>query len=507
MAATVIWQGAAVLVLANLFNRLLSFVYRILVIRLIGPESMGLYEMVFPFYTLVLVVATAGIPVALAKMVAERAACQEWRRVRSVFRLSLLSLTFSGLVFTAGLYWGAPYLSQRVFADSRVFPAFTAMLAALPLVCTASSFRGYFQGLQLMRPLALAQVAEQVVRVTSGVWLALLFLSRGIEWAAAGLAWGMVLGEAVGLLTNLVIFRRVRPYYELDGGRAPLARDLVPLFRLAVPVTLARGASGIMLTLEALLIPRQLQAWGASMREATTLYGQYSGIAMTLVYLPMILTVAVAMVMVPAMAEAQALKDYALLHKRCNQALRITILSGLPFAVFFYFLAVEISNAVFNTPAAAVPLQALAWGCVFLYLQQTTNGILNGLGAVKTALFTTLVDGVVDILAVYFLIPLWGITGAAWGVNLGCGVSTVLNLAAISRLTNWRPDPCSMVWRPLLATALLGLGLRTAWGILSLWPGPWQLPGALIGGGVIYLAALLLTRTVSGRYLSFWKWI
>ncbi|MBE3582174.1 MAG: polysaccharide biosynthesis protein [Thermoanaerobacteraceae bacterium] len=507
MAARVIWQGAIVLVMANLFNRLLSFAYRILVIRLIGAESMGLYEMVFPFYSLVLLVATAGVPVALAKMVAERAARGEWSRVRGVFRLSFWFLTLSGLLFTAVLYGGAPYLSQRVFADNRVFHAFTAMLFALPLVCTASAFRGYFQGLQFMQPLALAQVAEQVVRVTSGLWLALLLLPRGIEWAAAGLAWGMVLGEAVGLLTNLLIFRLARPYYELDGGRAPVGGDLLPLLRLAVPVTLARGASGIMLTLEALLIPRQLQAWGASMREATTLYGEYSGIAMTLVYLPMIVTVAVAMVMVPAMAEAQALKNYTLLHRRCDQALRITILTGLPFAVVFYFLGAEISKAVFNTPAAAMPLRALAWGCVFLYLQQTTNGILNGLGAVKTALFTTLVDGVVDILAVYFLVPLWGIAGAAWGVNLGCGVSTLLNLAAIARLTGWRPDLGSVVWRPLLATAVLGLGLKTAWDVLGLWPGPWQLSGALMGGGVIYLAALLLTRAVPGRYLSFWKWI
>ncbi|HBT47672.1 MAG TPA: stage V sporulation protein B [Peptococcaceae bacterium] len=507
MAARVIWQGAAVLVMANLFNRLLSFAYRILVIRLIGAEGMGLYEMVFPFYTLVLVVATAGIPVALAKMVAERAARGEWSGVRGVFRLSFWFLTLSGVFFTSGLYWAAPYLSQRVFADDRVFHAFTAMLAALPLVCIASAFRGYFQGLQFMYPLALAQVAEQVVRVTGGLWLAVLLLPRGIEWAAAGLAWGMVLGEAVGLLTNLVIFRRARPYYELEGGRAPGGGDLLPLLRLAVPVTLARAAGGIMLTLEALLIPRQLQVWGASMREATTLYGHYSGIAMTLVYLPMIVTVAVAMVMVPAMAEAQALKNYALLHRRCDQALRITILTGLPFALGFYFLGAEICHTVFKTPEAALPLKALAWGCLFLYLQQTTGGILNGLGAVKTVLFTTFVDGVVDILAVYFLVPLWGIAGAAWGVNLGSGVSTLLNLAAIARLTGWRPEPVSAALRPLAAAAVLGVVLKVAGDAMGPWVGPWRLPGVLLGGGAVYLAALFLTGAVSSRYLSFWKWM
>lgn len=507
MPGTGLWQGAAILALAGLFNRVLSFIYRILVIRLIGPESMGLYEMVFPFYTLVLVVATAGIPVALAKLVAERVACGDWRGARNVFRLSFFSLTLSGLAFTVLLYSAAPYLAARVFADSRVYPAFMAMIVALPLVCVCSAFRGYFQGLQLMRPLAVSQMMEQVVRVSSGLWLAMLCLPRGIEWASAGLAWGMVLGEGVGLLASLLIFWWARGYYELDTGRTYLFSDLLPLTRLAVPVTLARAAGGLMLTLEALLIPRQLQAWGVSLREATTLYGQYSGIALTLIYLPMIITVAVAMVMVPAMSEAQALKNYELLQKRCTQALRLTILSGLPFAVFFYFFATEISAAIFKTPAAGIPLKVLAWGCVFLYLQQTTNGILNGLGAMNTALYTTLVDGMVDILAVYFLTPLWGIVGAALGVNLGCAFSTFLNLMAISRRIKLRLDMSSLLWRPAIAALTLGLGIKLVWGLLSAWAGPWQLVGTLAAGGLLYLGALLLTRTVSGRYLSFWKWI
>lgn len=501
-----LWQGAAILMLAGLFNRALSFVYRVLVIRLIGPESMGLYEMVFPVYTLVLVVATAGIPVALAKLAAEQVARQEWSRARSVFRLSLFCLSISGLASTLLLYGAAPYLAARVFPDSRVYPAFLAMLPALPLVCICSAFRGYFQGLQLMRALAVSQVMEQVVRVSSGLWLAMLFLPRGIERAAAGLAWGMVLGEGVGLLTSLFIFRRARGYYELDTGPAPLWRDFLPLARMALPVTVARAAGSLVLALEALLIPRQLQAWGVAAREATTLYGQYSGIALTLVYLPMIITVAVALVMVPAMAEAQALKNYGLLQKRCHQALRLTVVSGLPFAVFFYLLAGEISGAIFRTPAAGEPLKVLAWGCLFLYLQQTTNGILNGLGAMKIALYTTLADGVVDLLAVYFLTPLWGIAGAALGVNLGCALGAFLNLLAIRRLTRVRLDTGSLFWRPCSAALLLGLGVRPVWELFSGWPEPWQLAGTLAGGSLLYLAALFLTRAVPGRYLPRGKW-
>lgn len=503
MLGTSLWQGAAILTLANFLNKILSFIYRILIIRLIGPESMGLYEMVFPFYTFVLVVATAGLPVALAKLVAERAARREWGLIRNIFHLSLIFLILSGLASTAILYLGAPFLG-RLFADSRVSPTFMVMLVALPLVCTCSAFRGYFQGLKLMGPLALAQVAEQVIRVTSGLSLALHFLPRGIEWAAAGLAWGMVLGEGIGLIISLLIFRQASPYH-LAGEAQPLfLKDFLTLARLAIPVTLARAATGFTLTLEALLIPHRLQAWGASLREATALYGQYSGIALTLVYLPMTITVAVAMAMVPGMAEAQALENYRLLQRRSSQALRITVLSGLPFAISFLFLATEISDIIFKTPEAGVPLKVLAWGCLFLYLQQTTSGILQGLGAMKTTLYTTLVDGAVDLLVIYFLTPLWGIKGAAWGVNLGALLSTSLNLKAISRLINLRLNLLDLFGRPCLAALMMGLSIKLlqkiTWGI-----GGRELTGLLLMGGMIYVVVLLLTRAISLQVLVFWK--
>ncbi|MCG0277324.1 MAG: polysaccharide biosynthesis protein [Thermanaeromonas sp.] len=503
MLGTGLWQGAAILTLANFLNKVLSFVYRILVIRLIGPESMGLYEMVFPFYTFVLVVATAGLPLALAKIVAERAARGEWGLVRNVFHLSLFFLVFSGLVFTAILYFGAPLLG-RLFADERVYPVFMVMMLALPLVCTCSAFRGYFQGLKLMGPLALAQVIEQVTRVSSGLGLALHLLPRGIEWGAAGLAWGMVLGEAVGLIISLLIFRQASPYYLAGEGQPIVLKDFLTLARLAVPATLARAATGLTLTLEAILIPHRLQLWGASLREATALYGQYSGIALTLVYLPMTITVAIAMAMVPGMAEAQALENYSLLQRRSFQALKVTVLSGLPFAMFFLFLATEISDIIFKAPEAGAPLKILAWGCLFLYLQQTTSGILQGLGAMKINLYTTLVDGAADLVVIYFLTPLWGIKGAAWGINLGAFLSTSLNLLAICRLIHLRFNFLDLFGRPCLAALVMGVSIkllqRSAWSI-----GWRELVGLLLIASITYIVALLLTRTISLRSLALWK--
>ncbi|BCV21228.1 putative polysaccharide biosynthesis protein [Moorella sp. Hama-1] len=507
MATTSIWQGAAVLMLASLLNRILSFGYRMLVVRYIGAEGMGLYEMVFPFYSLVLMVATAGVPVALAKLTAERVALGQWGKVRSVFRLSLLFLTASGLLASLVLWRLAPVLTGRMFADSRVYQAFMVMLLALPVVCVCSAFRGYFQGWQLMRPVALAQVIEQFVRVSAGLFLGIYLLPYGVAMAAAGLAAGMVLGEVAGLGISMLIFNMARPYHDLAVGQASSLRvDILPLTRLAIPVMLARVAGGIMLTLEALLIPRQLQAWGVTVSEATTIYGQYAGIAFTLIYLPMVITVALAIAMVPAIAEARAIGDFELLNKRCRQALKLTIYSSLPFAIAFYLFASPICNLVFATPGAGIPLKILAWGCIFIYLEQTTVGILNGLGAMPTILWTTLAGGIVDLLGIYYLTPIMGITGAALGVNLGAALTAILNLLALARLTGFRLDFRTFIYWPAVAGAGMFLGASLLWVLLAAAPDLWRLLQSLAGSGLLYLLILLGGGEITPAHFYLFPW-
>ncbi|WP_338826415.1 putative polysaccharide biosynthesis protein [Neomoorella thermoacetica] len=507
MAGVSIWQGTVILMVASLLNRILSFGYRMLVVRYIGAEGMGLYEMVFPFYSLVLMVTTAGIPVALAKLTAERIALARWGQVRSVFRLSLIFLTLSGLLAALVLWRLAPYLTGRMFADTRVYQAFVVMILALPVVCICSAFRGYFQGWQLMRPVALAQVVEQVVRVSTGFFLGIYLLPYGVAMAAAGLAAGMVLGELAGLGISVVIFNMARPYYDIAADQTgSLKADILPLARLAIPVMLARMAGGIMLTIEALLIPRQLQAWGVTMREATTIYGQYAGIAFTLIYLPMVITVALAMTMVPAISEARAVGDCDLLNKRCRQSLKMTIYSSLPFAITFYLFAAPICGLIFATPEAGIPLKILAWGSIFIYLEQTTVGILNGLGSMSTILWTTVAGGIVDLLGIYYLTPVLGIAGAALGVNLGTAVTATLNLLALVRQTGFHPDFRTFVYWPAVAGAGMFLGASLLWRLLVATPEPWRLFQALAGSSLFYLLILLVAGEISPGHFYLFPW-
>lgn len=493
-----LWQGALVLVTAGVINRLLGFIYRILVVRVVGPEGVGLYEMVFPLYSLVLVITTAGIPVAVAKIVAEQEALGQWCQVRRVFRVSFTVLILAGLTTTVLLLSSVDYIPVQVFPDSRALWPFFTTVPAIIVVAAGSALRGYFQGLHQMTPTAASQVCEQLVRITLGLYMAHRMLHRGPEYVAMGLASGMVAGEVVGFFILIIYYfktgRTPSVTAAMTDKRSPPLQLFKEIWRLAFPVTIARIVTTSLLSIQALMIPQRLQISGVSVREATVIYGQYTGVAIALVNLPTVISVSLAISLVPAIAEAIARNDLNSVQRKCQAAIRLTIISGLPWATVYFLMFREISGLVFGLPEAGLPLQVLSIGCIFYYLQQTTGGILQGLGRVDLALRHVVLGAFVNLALVYWLtaLPLYGILGTAAANSAGWLVVALLNTICVSRLTGLKFDGRKWLIAPLVASSGMGIA------IILLWVRIWLVTGhrlvatllALLIGLVCYLVLL-----------------
>ncbi|MFZ3372035.1 MAG: polysaccharide biosynthesis protein, partial [Desulfitobacteriaceae bacterium] len=429
----------------------------------IGGEAYGLFTMVFPVYMMALVLTTAGIPLAVSKIVSEEISLGNPRQARAIFNLALLILIISGAIVSLGLFALAPNLTPKLFPDARVLNVFLICTPAIFVVSIASAFRGYFQGLQNMLPTALSQICEQVVRVIVGFSMAERFLAKGVEWAAAGLAIGMLAGEIAGLIIIVSQYYKVKQkVIPVEGGFSlPISQTLVRLWRLASPVTLGRLLSTSLSTLDAMLIPLRLQVAGYSAREATTLFGQLGGSAFTLLTFPSVFTFALATSLVPAIAEASAQKRFQVVRARSAEAIRLTVLLGLPCLIVLFYFATPLT-AFFKSSTIAPVLRVLALGGIFSYLQQTTTGILQGLGKVHLPVLHSIIAAFVRIPVMYILtaIPKWGLVGSAWSYVLGFLVMAVLNLVAIIRFTGLPLDLQHFILQPLSAGLLMFLTFR-----------------------------------------------
>ena len=504
--------GAAILLGANLINRVLGFTYQYLIMSNIGGEAYGLFNMVFPVYMMALVLTTAGIPLAVSKMVAEEVSLGRYHQAEHIFKVALILLTISGGIVSILLHLLAPLLANRIFPDARILKVFLICTPAIFIVSVASAFRGYFQGLQNMIPTAVSQICEQIIRVLIGFSSALRLMPLGVEWAAGGLALGMLCGEGIGLLVIILQYKfkknKNRSLSSLDGGRSNLGvQNIIKrLFEIASPVTAGRFLATGLSTLDAMVIPSRLRAAGYTAREATTMFGSLGGTAFTLLTFPSVFTFALATSLVPAISEAAARKQFQIVRSRSTEAIRLTVLMGIPCLILLFFFAYPLAK-IFKSENIAPVLQILAIGGIFSYLQQTTVGILQGLGKAHTPVLHSIIGAIIRIPVIFMLTGMaeWGLAGSALGYVLGFFVVAILNISAIIRHTGMAIDLPHFVLQPLSAGLGMVLILKLLAPINSVFAG-WFMLKVLVGV-TIYLIILFINGGITYSDLRRIPWL
>lgn len=470
-------KGAFILVLASITVKVLGFIYQIMIVRLVGTEGIGIFNMVYPLYITVFVLTTAGIPTALSKYVAEETARNKEYEAEKVLGMALVLVIFLSTVGALFLILASPRLIRLLYTDPRVIPSFLVITPTLLLATVSSCIRGYFQGLQDMRPTAINQLVEQVIRFLSGLALVYFLTPFGLTWATVGLAGGVLLSEIGGLVYVWRIYiKRTPASYLLLRPSLPVARKL---FSFGVPLTVTRIVSTLSAAIEGSLIPHLLMKSGVTLTTATSLYGELTGVAFTLLNIPSTLTFSLATTLVPAISEAHGRRQNSLMAQRTSDAIGITLLAGIPSAIILFYWGNDLAGLLFKAKNAGLILKYLALGSIFLYICQTTSGILQGTGYVKTVFVTNLISCLIRLGGIVYLGGQFqaGLEGVAFSYVAGFFVLAVLNLIIIKIKTGFTLE--KVIY---LRLALAGLALVKLL----------QLTAPLIQGNLFYLILLTL---------------
>ncbi|AVX20659.1 MULTISPECIES: polysaccharide biosynthesis protein [Carboxydocella] len=427
--------GTLVLFSSNLVNRILGFIYQIMIVSLIGSQGIGLFNMVYPIYILVLVISSFGLPLAIAKFVAENNQKDPAYSVY-ILRKSILILLIFSTIITGALYLSLDRIAPLFLTNQNALPILKSLLLSVPVISVCSGFRGFFQGLLMMNAPAISQFVEQVVRVTCGLVFAYILVSKSIVWGAIGSSIGVIAGETIGFLVLLYFFLK---WWKKNKRLAlSLRKNTVTTKELILfswPVALSKIVATVLLSFEATLIPRQLVKAGINLNEATSLFGQLSGMAIPILVIPSVLTSALATTLVPAISEANSAGNIPLLRDRIKTSLFFTLLFGLPAVVIFYLFSAQICYLLFKQINAGEALRILAFGGIFYYLQQTTTGILQGLGQTKRPLENMLWGSLVEIILLITLVPIAvdPFKTACWAINVSFFITAILNIVFITK--------------------------------------------------------------------------
>ncbi len=456
-------KGALILGTAGLLSRFLGAGLRVFLAAIMGDEGIGLYQMAYPIYTTLLAISTAGIPIAVSKLVAENIAEKDYNGAYRVFRTSFLILTFLGAVFSLLMYLGANFFVENIAKDPRAYYSLVSISPAIFLVAIMSALRGFFQGQQNMMPTALSQLVEQVSRIGVVVFLVLMLIPVSLEFAAAGAAFGAVAGALMGLLVLVFIYLRYRGDFRLKMMEQPVDRSfsflqvIYRILALSLPITLGSLVIPLINLLDLSVVPLRLAAAGFSTEHATALYGQLTGMANSVIQFPIILVIALAMSLVPAISEAHTLQNSTLIRSRTEIALRVTLLFSIPASAGLFVLAEPTTVVLFDNLSAAYPLSILSFGIIFLALYTSTSGILQGMGRPMDPVKNMLLGAAVKLLLSWFLTaePQINIGGAAFSTVAGFMVASLLNVRRVSVLTRCRLQFGEMFLKPLGASILM----------------------------------------------------
>lgn len=510
-AATRLMKGATILAIAGIVSKIFGAIFRIPLTNMIGAEGQSYYGCAYPVYQFFYVIATAGFPVAISRMVSERIAHGDYINAHKSYKIALkVSAVISFISFIL-CYFGAGFLATWYYRNPGAEASIKAISVALLFAPFAASLRGYFQGQQEMGPTAVSQVLEQFARVIIGLVLAYAFFRTNLELAAAGATFGASAGMIVAMVVLIFIYFRTsgrrKSLIESSAVREESERTrLKELIEIVIPITIGSSIMPLMMLIDGAVVMRRLQATGWSFEMSKTLYGLISGYCDPLVNLPVVFVDAITISLIPAVTRAFTLKLKSDLDHNIKTGLKTMMVIAYPCAIGLMVLARPILYMLFprkldEADLAVQTLQILAFSIITLAIMRTLSSSLQGIGKMVLPVVNLFIGAVVKIIVTYILvgIPALNINGAAIGSVLAYLTAGLLNYRGLRKYADVDLDLRSIFIRPLYASVIMGLSAIAVYKLVYLIIARNIIATglAIVAAVVVYFIMIFVTKAVT----------
>ena len=459
-------QGAAILGIAGLIVKVIGAAFRIPLANTIGLIGTSYYDTAYPYYSWLLVISSSGLPTAISKMVSERVTLGDYRGAHRVFTTAMQILCCIGLLTSILMFFGSDYIARLHMLPEAAY-CFKALAPALFFVALMCAYRGYMQGMQQMVPTAISQVVEQVGKLAVGLTLAFMLLDAGPEYAAMGALIGVTVSELLALIYVMLSYRRRWPKIRARLERS-VRREVEPvagrLIAIALPITIGASISPLASVVDSALIIRILLKLGYAKETAQTAFSLMRTNVATLTNMPGVLTMALAMSLVPAISAFSAKRDHAGIQDTARLGLKLALIIGLPCAVGLFVLASPIlamlyPNLTEGELTLAVDLMhTSSIGVIFLSLVQSMTGVIQGMGKPNVPVFNLFIGFVLKVASLLALmnIPQINIQGAAVSTVVCYAFAGIADTIYVIRRAKLRLGLVDVLLKPVLSSGVMG---------------------------------------------------
>ncbi len=478
-------HGAAILTVGVIIMKVLGFFYKVPLGNILGDEGYSMFIGAYSIYNIFFTLATAGLPVALSRMVAEADAHGRVRQEEKTFRVALVTFAVLGVLFSLVLFIFPEWLASDYLENPDAAMSIRAMAPAILLVCLVSAYRGYCQGNGNMIPTTVDEVLEVLFKVISGLLLASLLLraGKGLPVGSAGAILGVSIGSVISLV--YMIWYKHRHYSDLAAPyTAGVVEDAVPvetekpdsafkitrdLLSIGIPIALGACIMAILNSIDSKLCMNRLQSAAQfSYYEAKVLYGVY-GKAQTFFNLPAAFITPLTISIVPAISAAFARGDKGTASKISEDSMRIAAVIAMPMGVGLSVMSQPIMNGFYPGSHLAGPILLAIMGAAsfFVCILLMENAVLQASGKEKYTMVTMIVGGLVKIGVNWVLVARREINiyGAPIGTLASYMAMCAMNLLFITVTLKRTPHLGRIFSKSVFCSTVMGFA---AWAIYGL---------------------------------------
>lgn len=476
------FKNTFILVIAGILVKIIGAVYRIPITNIIMDTGIGYYQAAYPVYQILLTISTAGLPIAVAKLVSENYALGRVKAAHKVFRESTKLMFILGIASALFVY----VFSHQIVGFLQNENSWYSLVALIPALIFAplmSSFRGFYQGKDNMVPTAISQVIEQLFKLIFGLMLTKYALKMyGVAVAAGAAQSGGSIGAFFGFLFLLIVFLfNYKSYKEeerLDESGfiyddKEVIRDILAI---AVPITIGASINPLMDFIDTKLVFMRLTDIGYTMAEANDMFGWLKGMATTLINMPQAISIALSMSIVPLVSAYMVKNDHEKMHQTIYSGLKFTCLFAFPCALGFIALSKPIISLIYynNSPEAingtAELLSILSISLTCLCMIQILTAILQAVGSPEKPVKNLVIGSLVKIVLTYILtgISYFNVKGAAISTDVAFLVAMVLNYIDLEKIVDKKYNLLSYAIKVLAISIIMAVSVKIVYELLSM---------------------------------------
>lgn len=492
-------SGAIILSVAGLICKALGAVSKIPLSNILTGEGLGIYQLIFPLYSLLLLISSSGIPIAISKIISENKTI-----AIKITKYALKLILILAIILSVAVFLLSNFIA-KLQGNQMATWAYIIISPAILLVAIISVIRGYFQGLQNFTPTAISQIIEQVTKVVISICLAIIFKPFGILYSVIGAVAGITLSELIAFVYLLYFYKKeIRNTVIQDNKTFNQKEMRKVLIKTAFPITVASIILPILSLVDSVMFMQGLQSWNYSTNIVTSMYGVESGVVSSLLNFPLVVSTSLSSCLIPLISSNVNSE------KNCCIAFKIQTYIIIPITTFYMFFSKQILSFLFGGALSSAEFNLFNYAntmlvftsvsMLYIGVMQISTAILQAKNKLWYPIIIYLIGGLIKIILNLILLKVAHVNIFAVSISSVAMyfIIAVLLLIKVKQLQNFKLNYVKNILFPIaivtIISSLVSININSNF-------------LALIMGGIVFVlipyAIMLITGFFEKNELSF----